>query len=198
MDAWAHSSAALFAAATARSTTSGVAIGTLATTWPVADSVTSVWRSAAAASGAPPIQWLSVAVDTEQSCLEAARKIVDVSAPAPDPDSVEHTLLDRRADLRAQVARLTKAPERGSGISFGKRVGDGTIEAVARLSDVSVVDSLNVSIEQVEHALEQLAAGSYGTCESCGTTIPAARMQARPESTMCVECSAAPRQGAGT
>ena len=103
--------------------------------------------------------------------------------------SVQRTLEDRRDDLQAQVARLTKAPERGSGISFGKRVGDGTTEAVARLSDVSVVDSLNASVEQVEHALERLAAGTYGTCESCGAPIPQARLDARPESTTCVECA---------
>jgi len=103
--------------------------------------------------------------------------------------SVQRTLEERRDDLQAQVARLTKAPERGSGISFGKRVGDGTIEAVARLSDVSVVDSLNVSIAQVEHALERLDDGTYGTCESCGRPIPPARLEARPESTTCVECA---------
>jgi DnaK suppressor protein len=111
-----------------------------------------------------------------------------MARPAPDPDAVERTLLARREDLRAQVARLTKAPERGSGISFGKRVGDGTTEAVARLSDVSVVDSLNASVEQVEHALERLAAGAYGTCEVCGQPINPARLEARPESTRCVDC----------
>jgi DnaK suppressor protein len=103
--------------------------------------------------------------------------------------SVQQTLEDRRDDLREQVARLTKAPERGSGISFGKRVGDGTIEAVSRLSEVSVADSLNLSIAQVEHALERLDEGAYGTCESCGREIPAARLEARPESTKCVECA---------
>ena len=68
-------------------------------------------------------------------------------------------------------------------------MGDGTTEAVARLADVSVVDSLNASLEQIEHALERLAAGTYGTCESCGREIPAARLEARPESTTCVECT---------
>lgn len=118
---------------------------------------------------------------------------MNVSAPAREPESTERTLLDRRADLQAQVARLTRAPERGSGISFGKRIGDGTTEAVARLADVSVVDSLNASIEQVEHALERLEAGAHGTCDSCGTAIPAGRLEARPESTLCVECAAAHR-----
>ncbi len=155
-----------------------MAIGTRATTWPVADSVTSVWRSAGAASGAPPIQWVRVAGSVTTSMMP---KLVHMS--------VQRTLEERRDDLQAQVARLTKAPERGSGISFGKRVGDGTIEAVARLSDVSVVDSLNASIAQVEHALERLEGGTYGTCESCGRPIPPARLEARPESTTCVECA---------
>ena len=51
IDVWPHSCAPARAAATARSTTSGVAIGTRATTRPVADSVTSVWRSAGGGVG---------------------------------------------------------------------------------------------------------------------------------------------------
>ena len=111
-----------------------------------------------------------------------------------DTRAVEQELRRHRDELRAHVGQLTKAPERGSGISFGKRVGDGTTEAVSRLNDVSVVDTLNASVEQVEHALERLADGHYGECEHCGRPIPAARLEARPESTECVACADAHRR----
>jgi DnaK suppressor protein len=74
-------------------------------------------------------------------------------------------------------------------VSFGKRVGDGTTEAVSRLTDVGVVDSLNVSEERIERALEKLAAGSYGICDRCGNPIAPARLQAAPESVLCVACA---------
>ena len=82
-----------------------------------------------------------------------------------------------------------KAPERGSGISFGKRVGDGTTEAVSRLNDVGVADSLNASLERIDRALEKVAEGTYGTCDVCGKEIPPARLEAQPESAVCVTCA---------
>jgi DnaK suppressor protein len=112
-----------------------------------------------------------------------------------DTRAVQEVLHRHREELQAQMARLTKAPERGSGISFGKRVGDGTTEAVSRLNDVSVVDNLSASVEQVERALERLEDGHYGECEHCGRPIPPARLQARPESTLCVECAGGHRRG---
>ena len=106
-----------------------------------------------------------------------------------DTASVERVLRERRVELEEQLAGLVKAPERGSGISFGKRVGDGTTEAVSRLNDVGVADSLNASMERVDRALTKIAEGSYGTCDVCGEEIPAARLEAQPESAVCVTCA---------
>ncbi|MCK9794377.1 TraR/DksA C4-type zinc finger protein [Isoptericola sp. 4D.3] len=36
-------------------------------------------------------------------------------------------------------------------------------------------------------ALDRLAAGTYGLCEVCGRPIPAARLEARPTTTRCVD-----------
>jgi len=69
-------------------------------------------------------------------------------------------------------------------------VGDGTIEAVSRLNDVGVVDSLDASAERVERALAKLAEGTYGVCDVCGQEIPPARLEAQPESAVCVNCVA--------
>jgi DnaK suppressor protein len=114
--------------------------------------------------------------------------------PSVEPDDAERRLREHRAELEARVAQLTRAPERGSGISFGKRVGDGTIEAVSRINDVGVVDSLNASVERVDRALAKLTEGSYGSCDSCGGEIAPARLEARPESVLCVSCAGAARR----
>jgi DnaK suppressor protein len=89
---------------------------------------------------------------------------------------------------------MTKAPERGSGVSFGKRVGDGTTEAVSRLTEVGVVDSMNLTEERIERALAKLADGSYGVCDSCGGPIPVGRLKVAPESVLCVACASATRR----
>jgi RNA polymerase-binding transcription factor DksA len=41
---------------------------------------------------------------------------------------------------------------------------------------------------QVEEALRARERGTYGTCQECGRQIPAERLEARPEATLCVEC----------
>jgi DnaK suppressor protein len=109
------------------------------------------------------------------------------------PDSVdvraaERKLREERADLERRLGRFTATPERGSNLGFGKRIGDGTIEAVDRLNQVGVGQHLEARLERVDRALEQIEAGTYGTCEVCGQPIDPRRMRAAPESTVCVGC----------
>ncbi|MEA2217353.1 MAG: DnaK suppressor protein, partial [Solirubrobacteraceae bacterium] len=98
-----------------------------------------------------------------------------MTEPGPEPDqaAIEEELRAHLDALRERRGVITKAPERGSGVSFGKRVGDGTTEAVSRLTDVGVVDSLNATEERIERALAKLEEGSYGICDRCGEPIPA-------------------------
>ena len=109
----------------------------------------------------------------------------------PGLAAVEATLREHLNALRERRGTITKAPERGSGVSFGKRVGDGTTEAVSRLTDVGVVDSLNATEERIERALEKIAEGSYGVCDRCGNAYPEKRLEAAPESVLCVGCASA-------
>jgi RNA polymerase-binding transcription factor DksA len=41
---------------------------------------------------------------------------------------------------------------------------------------------------QVQDALRARARGTYGKCKECGRAIPAERLAARPEATLCVDC----------
>ncbi len=41
---------------------------------------------------------------------------------------------------------------------------------------------------QVEVALRARERGTYGKCQDCGQAIPAERLAARPEATLCVDC----------
>jgi DnaK suppressor protein len=114
-----------------------------------------------------------------------------MTQPAEELDlaAIGAALREHRDALQARRGQITKAPERGSGVSFGKRIGDGTVEAVSRLTDVGVVDSLNVTEERIDRALAKLAEGTYGVCDRCGQTIPAGRLKVAPESVLCVACA---------
>ena len=114
-----------------------------------------------------------------------------MAASADDIDlaEIERKLRARRAEIDEKVASLARPPERGSGISFGKRVGDGTSEAVSRLNEIGIGNNLLVAAERVDRALAKIEEGSYGTCDACGRAILPARLSAAPESTLCIDCA---------
>ena len=43
-------------------------------------------------------------------------------------------------------------------------------------------------LEDTRTALRRLAAGTYGTCETCGREIDAERLLAMPTATQCINC----------
>ena len=47
-------------------------------------------------------------------------------------------------------------------------------------------------LADVEEALGRLAAGRFGSCEQCGSQIPAALLAAAPETRYCPRCDAEP------
>jgi RNA polymerase-binding transcription factor len=106
-----------------------------------------------------------------------------------DPKAVEETLRARRDALQARIAELAKTPERGALLGFGKRIGDGTSEAISRLTDIGVGSSLELSEARVTRALEKLDEGTYGLCDRCGNPIAPTRVEALPDSVHCIDCA---------
>lgn len=111
-----------------------------------------------------------------------------------DLDAVRAVLTARRDRDRQRLGVLAEHPERGSAVSFGKRIGDGTAEAVSRLTDVGVGESLERGLERTERALAKLDDGSYGICDACGAEISRGRLRAMPDAVFCLDCSAAERR----
>ena len=99
--------------------------------------------------------------------------------------NVASRLAAKRAELEGELADLSAPVDQG-GISFGKRVGDGTSMAVERLSQVAVHERLQDTLADVVRAEEKLTEGSYGICDVCGDPIPAERLEALPWATLCV------------
>jgi DnaK suppressor protein len=106
-----------------------------------------------------------------------------------DLPEIEAALRARKRELDERLGALAKPPERGALLGFGKRIGDGTTEAISRLTEVGVGTSLEVSAERVNRALAKLDEGTYGNCDSCGGPIAPARLEAVPESVLCIECA---------
>jgi DnaK suppressor protein len=45
-----------------------------------------------------------------------------------------------------------------------------------------------VFLDKIEKALRKIDDGSFGVCESCGEEIAIKRLEARPETTLCIRC----------
>src|SRR4051812_17618950 len=103
-----------------------------------------------------------------------------------DLELIRRELEARRDATRGRVDSLAEPPELGASQGFGKRIGDGTTEAISRLTDIGVGRTLESGLERVERALVKLDEGTYGTCDRCGGPIPEKRLEAMPESTLCV------------
>ncbi len=73
-----------------------------------------------------------------------------------------------------------------------ERSGDDHADAGSKTLEREQEMSVNANavelLEQSEHAVARLDAGTYGACESCGKAIPAARLRAFPRATLCISC----------
>ena len=111
-----------------------------------------------------------------------------------DLDAIRAELKARRARDRERLGLLAERPELGSAVSFGKRIGDGTSEAVSRLTDIGVGEALERGLDRTERALAKLDEGTYGICDVCGGPISRGRLKAMPDSVLCLDCSASERR----
>lgn len=108
-----------------------------------------------------------------------------------DPDAVRTSLERARIELRAELEELTAAPRDPTAtVSFGKRVGEGTSQAVERIAQVDAARQLDAKLRDVERALAKLDEGTYGTCDVCGRPIASERLEAIPWAVLCVDDAA--------
>src|SRR5262252_2143416 len=106
-----------------------------------------------------------------------------------DTASISRVLTERLESLDAELAELTAVPrDPATAVSFGKRIGDGTTEAIERMTKVGTAEQLSVMRADVVRALEKIEDGTYGLCDRCGASIPDERLEARPWSVLCVSC----------
>lgn len=130
------------------------------------------------ADGHPP------AVPKRRRSPTVARVEID-QVPAEHAALVRQ-LVARRDELATELARLTAPPDEAAVVAFGKRVGDGTTEAVERISTTLTARSIASSLAEVERALEKVDAGTFGVCDVCGDAIPVERLEARPFTSRCI------------
>jgi DnaK suppressor protein len=102
-----------------------------------------------------------------------------------EKERLEELIADYEREL--EVARLTES-------SSDRSPDPGNAEASSMkleyAKELSIEQNTADLLSKVNRALERVAAGTYGICESCGNSIPVERLDVLPYSTLCVECAA--------
>lgn len=90
------------------------------------------------------------------------------------------------ADMRELAGEVLDAP-------VGKAQGpeDGHDPSIAQYErDMQLMANEQRMREDIAAALDRLEKGTYGQCESCGTSIAEARLEALPFARNCITCAA--------
>ena len=100
--------------------------------------------------------------------------------------AIKAELEERLRELSARVEEINDDLSQPGNHDWAERATESEDDEV-----LSTVGNLSLKeIRQINHALHQIEIGAYGRCESCGTTIAKARLEALPYSTKCTACAA--------
>ncbi|HSK06812.1 MAG TPA: TraR/DksA C4-type zinc finger protein [Acidimicrobiia bacterium] len=94
--------------------------------------------------------------------------------------------LVREYEQELEEARLSESSSDRSPDPGNAEASSTKLEYAKELSlEQNTLDLLS----KVEWALARMGEGTYGICESCGKSIPLARLDALPYATLCVDCA---------
>jgi DnaK suppressor protein len=99
---------------------------------------------------------------------------------------LQKMLEDERVRLRLKLQHEESWANDNMG--YGNHMADDATEAFEQAKDLSVRNQLEGMLADVEDALRKFGLETYGTCESCGTKIDWARLEAKPEARLCIRC----------
>ena len=103
-----------------------------------------------------------------------------------------------KAKLEAQLAELEARQARIAEDLAEPLNPDSSEQAVEMEDDASLEGQGSLvakEIASVKRALGRIADGSYGECVRCGEEIAPARLEARPEAALCIDCARSDERG---
>jgi RNA polymerase-binding transcription factor DksA len=111
-------------------------------------------------------------------------------------DTSSHLTPDELGALRARMADTLEEHRQQLDLN-DTLIADGSVDDIVG-HDLEIirlaVDRARNTVDELERALDRLAAGTYGSCQTCARPIPFERLEAIPHTRYCVTC---PRPGSG-
>lgn len=105
----------------------------------------------------------------------------------PDTVAAKARLEAQLAELQSRQARIAQ--------DLSEPLNPDSSEQAVEMEDDASLESEGAlvfrEIASVKRALARIEDGTYGECVRCGEEIAAARLEARPEAALCIDCARA-------
>jgi DnaK suppressor protein len=107
---------------------------------------------------------------------------------AQEQEGIAHRLgIERAAAVTALQQRIAASGD-ASLAPWRQRTDAASVVELALLRQAAPLQRELGTLRALDHALQRLAAGSYGKCVDCGKPIEAARLEAFPTTYWCTAC----------
>lgn len=101
-------------------------------------------------------------------------------------EKFKQQLLDKREEILNEAGRtLSDMTDQNENVPDPN--DRATLES-GRSFELRIRDRERKLLSKIEEALERVDEGEFGVCEDCGEEIGIKRLEARPVTTLCIEC----------
>ncbi len=126
----------------------------------------------------------SAAAPTKKKTARAQKK-PSLSGRAAVIQRIKQDLLNQRESLLKEAEEtLSSLP---SELNFPDMGDQATAEADRNFM-LRLRDRERLLLKKIEETIERIEGGPYGICEECGNEIGIKRLEARPVTTLCIDC----------
>jgi DnaK suppressor protein len=100
----------------------------------------------------------------------------------------KQTLLALKAETEQDLQRMHA--NQTEGIAEGEAANQEEVAVINTMRQTDRAESAHFEEQRhaIDHALQTIDEGSYGTCERCGQPIDPARLEAKPWAVFCLPC----------
>jgi len=108
--------------------------------------------------------------------------------------TIKESLIERKAKLEKELSAFAKKDEhvkddyKADFPEYGDKEDENANEIAQYSTNLSLEQSLEKTLQDINKALESMEKGTYGVCKYCSKEIGEQRLLARPVSSACMEC----------
>ena len=110
-----------------------------------------------------------------------------------DTAAAEALLIEERTKVLRQLEEIGADPsgQLNGTVNYGDTFADAGAVTAERTEVLRLADALKTRLDRANVALDKLANGNYGICETCGAQIGKDRIEYLPAVRRCIRCKQA-------